>query len=256
MAVVWTNELTETLIHLYHSQTVLWDSTDENYKNKNKKKDSWKSISNFMGLHELELRRKIKNLTSQFFREKKKLKDDTKSGACDTPRWFAYQWLLFLTDKNEPRSFVEKELNEAYDSDSEKNIEIDSFILNPSIKEEHIDDIATQALPEPQPLDQQPGPSTTSQIIENRQASKRRATISDQRQEETYNLLNELKAKNPRNRFTIFGEYVATKVEALNSSYAQNMVEHLISNILFEASIGKYDYPATKENNPTLNTYL
>lgn len=35
------------------------------------------------------------------------------------------------------------------------------------------------------------------------------------------------------------------KMEALKSSYAQNVVEHEISNILFQASIGKYDYPAT-----------
>lgn len=73
---------------------------------------------------------------------------------------------------------------------------------------------------------------------------KRKTPNYDQRQEEAYNLLKELQAKKSRNQFTIFGEHVATKIEALKTSYAQNVVEHLISNILFEASIGKYDYPA------------
>uniref|UniRef100_A0A6P7FIT9 Uncharacterized protein LOC114329834 n=1 Tax=Diabrotica virgifera virgifera TaxID=50390 RepID=A0A6P7FIT9_DIAVI len=40
------------------------------------------------------------------------------------------------------------------------------------------------------------------------------------------------------------------KMEALKSSYAQNVVEHEISNILFQASIGKYDYPATGQMTP------
>uniref|UniRef100_A0A6P7GYH4 Uncharacterized protein LOC114344535 n=1 Tax=Diabrotica virgifera virgifera TaxID=50390 RepID=A0A6P7GYH4_DIAVI len=214
------------LIDLYHYHSVLWDSTDENYEDKVKKKASWKSISNFMRIHELEIRRKIKNLTSQFFREKKKIKEDTKSGT--TPKWFAYQSLLFLADKHEHRTSADEEkgLNEAYNSDSEQSTEVEDT-LNQSIKEENIDDIASQPVPEPQPVDQHPGPSLTLfQIIQNRQGSKR--------------------------RFNIFGEYVALKLEALNSSYGQNMVEHLISNILYNASIGKYDHPTTRDTDPLL----
>lgn len=86
--------------------------------------------------------------------------------------------------------------------------------------------------------------STATEIAETtRKRSKRE--FSDQ--DEDYHLPEELQSKKSRNRFTIFGEYVGTKIEALKSKYSQNVVEHLISNILFDASIGKYDHP---ENGP------
>lgn len=110
----WTNDLFDQLIDLYHERSVLWNPSDENYKNKNKKKDAWKEISDIIGIHELELQRKIKNLTAQFFREKKRIKEEHKSGAAtsNTSKWYGYERLLFLTDRNEPRVCVEKGLNE------------------------------------------------------------------------------------------------------------------------------------------------
>lgn len=48
---------------------------------------------------------------------------------------------------------------------------------------------------------------------------------------------------------------MATKIEAVQTSNAQNMVRHLILNILFEASMGIYDYAATRQITP-FSTYL
>ncbi|XP_046965476.1 uncharacterized protein LOC124533925 [Vanessa cardui] len=245
MSVTWTNELTETLIDLYHNQIVLWDSSDVHYKNKNKKKDAWKSISDIMGLHELEIQRKIKNLTAQFFREKKKLKEDNKSGSStsETPRWFAYQRLLFLTDRNEPRLCAERGLNESHDSGLEKSAgEECSHNQSPLRNEVNANDITLS--------ETQPGYLSLSDIRRSIKGSKRKISNYDQQQEGPCDILKELQTKKSRNRFAIFGEHVAAKIEALKSSYAQNVVEHLISNILFEASIGKYDYPAPRQMSP------
>ncbi|KAF5302381.1 hypothetical protein FQA39_LY10420 [Lamprigera yunnana] len=143
--ITWTNELTDTLIDLYRAQSVLWDSSDEGYKNKNKKKDAWKTITDVMGLHEFEfeIQRKIKNLTAQFFREKKKIKGDNKSAAAasDTPKWFAYKRLLYFTDRNEPRLCVEKGLNETRHSEAE--------LSQNQLPNE--DDTTVQSPPDPQP---------------------------------------------------------------------------------------------------------
>lgn len=49
--------------------------------------------------------------------------------------------------------------------------------------------------------------------------------------------------KKIRKNSDIFGEFVACKIENLKTDYAKNTVEHLISNILWEASLGKYDLP-------------
>ncbi|XP_066999018.1 uncharacterized protein [Anabrus simplex] len=49
--------------------------------------------------------------------------------------------------------------------------------------------------------------------------------------------------KKERDNFDIFGELVAHKLRHLRTDYARTTVEHLISNILYEASMGKYDFP-------------
>ncbi|KAF5288356.1 hypothetical protein FQA39_LY15446 [Lamprigera yunnana] len=90
------------------------------------------------------------------------------------------------------------------------------------------DDTTVQSTPDPQPPDHQPGCSRMSDIRKNTKGPKRTISSYDKRQEEAYNVLKELQAKKSRNRFTIFGKHVATKIEALKSSYAQNVVEHLI----------------------------
>jgi hypothetical protein len=46
-----------------------------------------------------------------------------------------------------------------------------------------------------------------------------------------------------KDNFSVFGEYVSYKIRKLKTEYAQNTVEYLISNILWEAANGKYDRP-------------
>ncbi|KAJ8926163.1 hypothetical protein NQ314_021506, partial [Rhamnusium bicolor] len=74
------------------------------------------------------------------------------------------------------------------------------------------------------------------------QTPTRKRKVDDlTRKEEAYTILQDLKNKRQRDKFDVFGEHVACKVRDLNNTCAQNVVEHLISNILFEASMGKYD---------------
>lgn len=54
--------------------------------------------------------------------------------------------------------------------------------------------------------------------------------------------------KEHRDRFTVFGEHVAYKLRALRTEHSQNMVEHIICNILWEASMGNYDQPRFLQN--------
>ncbi|CAH0712831.1 unnamed protein product, partial [Brenthis ino] len=235
MSLTWTNELTETLIDLYHKHNMLWDQNDEDYKNKIKRKEALEAISGIMGIHELELKRKIKNLTTQFFRERKKTRKECKSGGLSgNSKWFAYQRLLFLTDTNKSRSCMEKDSSETNDFNPETSTAKvvyqnrspvpDDATTHDSIVELSLDRLDSE------------GCSTKSDNEKIITGSKRNFL-------KAYNDSNEREIKKSRNEFTIFGEYVANKIEALNTSYAQNVVEHLISNILFEASIGKYDYP-------------
>jgi len=44
-----------------------------------------------------------------------------------------------------------------------------------------------------------------------------------------------------RDQFSVYGEEVGIRIRDLTSSNAQKITKHAISNILFEAEMGKYD---------------
>lgn len=46
-----------------------------------------------------------------------------------------------------------------------------------------------------------------------------------------------------RDEYDIFGELVAHKIRCLNTHFAKATVQHQINNILYDAQVGKYDYP-------------
>lgn len=50
-----------------------------------------------------------------------------------------------------------------------------------------------------------------------------------------------VKKKAAKNNNTIFGEYIATKMDSY-SDRCKNIVQHLINNIIFDADMGKFDY--------------
>lgn len=52
-----------------------------------------------------------------------------------------------------------------------------------------------------------------------------------------------------RDEFNIFGEHIANKIRKLPSVHAQNTVQHLISNLLYEAELGKYNYRERSNGN-------
>lgn len=98
----WTIQKTIDLIELYRTSGVLWDPTDENYKNRDKRLDALRNISTTLEVPREEVERKIKNLVGQFSREIKKCKEKSSHGAADgtcESRWFAFKPLLFLKDK-------------------------------------------------------------------------------------------------------------------------------------------------------------
>ncbi|KAK9873266.1 hypothetical protein WA026_021755 [Henosepilachna vigintioctopunctata] len=104
----WNDEQVLVLIDLFRERRHLWDSSDPNYKLKNKRHDSLMEIAVSFGIERLEIERKWNNLTSHSWREKKK-ENETKttgSGADEpyTSKWFAYQPMMFLGDKNKPRN--------------------------------------------------------------------------------------------------------------------------------------------------------
>lgn len=52
-----------------------------------------------------------------------------------------------------------------------------------------------------------------------------------------------------RDEFNIFGEHIANKIRKLPTAHAQNTVQHLISNLLYEAELGKFNHRERSNGN-------
>ncbi|XP_039282043.1 uncharacterized protein LOC120350892 [Nilaparvata lugens] len=98
---------------MYRDRSYLWDSSDVDYKNRNKRHDGLVEIAVSFGIEKVEVEKKIRNLQSQFAREKKKESKSRKTGTgaddAYTSKWFAYKALMFLADKNKPRNTQDTE---------------------------------------------------------------------------------------------------------------------------------------------------
>lgn len=110
----WNIEDTCKLIELYRESTILWDASSPNYKNKFKKADALKVIAIQLNTDANEIDRKLKNVYSQYSRERRAYKAMKKSGAGREFRakWFGYELMSFLQDKNKARKSREAGLTE------------------------------------------------------------------------------------------------------------------------------------------------
>lgn len=112
----WSNEKVLTLINLYHSRPILWDCKLKKYKDHNKIHDAFTEIAASFGVEKEEIERKLKNLISHFSREIKKEKDSIKSYKSGSgskvykSKWFAYQSMKFLREKNRPKEMIDTQV--------------------------------------------------------------------------------------------------------------------------------------------------
>lgn len=100
----WTTEEVGILIETYREHANLWDPKNMYYKNRIKKMDAYKEIASVFNTTTLEIERKIKNIISQYQRERRNYKNMKKSGAGHVfkAKWFGYSAMTFLHDKNKP----------------------------------------------------------------------------------------------------------------------------------------------------------
>lgn len=58
-------------------------------------------------------------------------------------------------------------------------------------------------------------------------------------------------SRRDRDETDIFGEYVASKLKEIKNTYARNTAHYHINNILFNASMGEYDWPTNTIETPS-----
>lgn len=103
---MWTTEETCNLIEGYRNSRCLWDPKHSDYKNRIKKHDALEELSKMLNVSVAEVDRKLNNINSQYRRERRNYKKFKKSGAGQYfhPKWFGYNLMYFLQDKNRPNA--------------------------------------------------------------------------------------------------------------------------------------------------------
>lgn len=100
----WSNDKTVSFIEYYRSNEILWNHQLSDFKNNRRKLDIFQKLSKKFECDIPTLKRKIKNLRTQFHREHKAI---TKTVSGQSPikkiKWCYYDGLSFLLDVDLPR---------------------------------------------------------------------------------------------------------------------------------------------------------
>lgn len=103
----WSHERTIEFIEEYRENEILWNHQLPDFKNNKKKFDVYKRLSEKYGTDLVEVKKKIKNIRSQFHREHKAItKTTTGQSPKKKSKWCYYDSLLFLLDVDSPREGV------------------------------------------------------------------------------------------------------------------------------------------------------
>ncbi|XP_028167183.1 uncharacterized protein LOC114357658 [Ostrinia furnacalis] len=201
----WDEEVTLKLIQLYQEKELLWNPNHSDHKSRPKRYEAWNEIAIILKTNVTEVERKIKNLTSQYYRERKKTVKSRKTGASTDcvykSKWFAYKYFNFLLTKNKP----------AGTNDSETTSNDNGYITeNSSSQTSHIPRANKRCKP-------------NNEISEAINLIK---TVGQQR--------NESKL---RDEDELFGEYIATQLRKFEKT-TKAIVKHRINNMIFEAETG------------------
>ncbi|KAJ0173650.1 hypothetical protein K1T71_010799 [Dendrolimus kikuchii] len=214
MATAWSHDKIMQLIELFQSRPLLWDSSTDEYKDKNKKNDAWEEISQTLNVSRKDVETKVHVLRSQFAREKKRmLAKKTSIGAkIQKCKWVFYeplQFLLNVVTRSGDLDAVDKTVNE------------DSVTLH---------EYKVHPLPSSTPTQN----ASTSTLT----ARKRNNTDSCS---EIHQVCANKKMKVNKDEFDIYGAYIASELRTVKDDKAVTQAKYFINNILLNLKMGKYN---------------
>ncbi|XP_049802550.1 uncharacterized protein LOC126236924 isoform X1 [Schistocerca nitens] len=232
----WSTETALKLIECYRERECLWDPTNCDYKNKLKRLDAWREISELLERNVNDVRKKMESLLTSFRRERQREANQTGSGSDEVYRstWFAFSSMGFLHDKvatkksGTQRSFHNRTLRKDISTPRGSG----SATAKRSYNEET--DGEDKGNDEPATTPDSCKKSRISDPSAPNQSNHSRADMA-------YDLNLELNEKRcPRDESSIYGDYIAAKHRKY-SQHTKSVVEHLVGQILFKADMGLYE---------------
>lgn len=103
--IVWNYENVEQLVELYEQRPCLYDTKSKDYFNRDVRNVALQDITKILNTTDVQVKTKLKNLRTQYMREKLKTKKPTGTGTDDlyVSKWPFYTRLRFLDDSVEAK---------------------------------------------------------------------------------------------------------------------------------------------------------
>lgn len=258
----WGNDRCLRLVAAYERRPELWQSTDDNYRNKNRRQEAWKELADEVESTIDIVKAKMSSLLSSYRREKAKEKMPFSTPQTVTKpdrqertyksRWFAYSALKFLHkrkfSKNFPDGILGADNSTEFDVRPNKDDEIEY-----EIGEDGLTTLEGDA-------SLGSNPNNDAEELRYYDKSPRRIVPSDLAPSNDYDQRQPKRFKSSHKQETLFdyesqsvpisnhspdvcelyGTYLAAKLRSY-SKQTQTVVQYLINNLLFKADMGYYD---------------
>ncbi|CAK1542549.1 unnamed protein product [Leptosia nina] len=134
----WSEENSLQLIAEYRAREILWNPKNENFYKKHFKQDAWNEIAQLMSMTNEKCNSKIVSLLSSYRREKLRERKSVTRGKDPADRyksrWFAYNALKFLDDRNKPRKRRIMEILQNPSPEKTNNTEPSAMQLTPQLQ--------------------------------------------------------------------------------------------------------------------------
>lgn len=212
MAGQWSQEETLELIDMYKDAELLWKPSHPDHINKNLRNDALENIAEAIGREPSSVLAKIRGLQSQLSAFSKPKPSGSAGGA--QPKWFAYDRLQFLRDKNTPRCGVQMGFSPPQSESSQDSDASVTNLQRCGSKRKRTDD-----------------------------SSAMDAELLDTMK----NVANSMKEKNS-NEWASFGGSVAARLGKIKSRRIQITVIQSINSALFDAEIRDINEAAPSSN--------
>ncbi|XP_026758115.1 uncharacterized protein LOC113517596 [Galleria mellonella] len=211
----WSKDKTLKLIELLQVNASIWNpSLCDTRRDKQKRKEELRVISELLGISVPDTTKKIQHLRTQYNRESAR---EARANAEDpndryVSNWYAFEYLHFMKDSNKPYRVLQSDLQS----------EVNSNIVTHS--ENSISECKIVNLSPPHKI-------------------PRTDTFTPVKPE----LLFQTESKS-RDEFSVFGEYIANELRSLKGEKNLLVAKKKIQDVIFEVKMGMICEPRTEQN--------
>ncbi|XP_013196890.1 uncharacterized protein LOC106139924 [Amyelois transitella] len=201
----WSKEKTLKLIELLQVNASLWNpSLCDTRRDKQKRKEELRAISELLGIPMPDINKKIQHLRTQYNRESAREARAFVEDPNDRyiSNWYAFEYLHFMKDSNKPYRIIQSELQQ----------EVNGSVTSPS--ENSTGDWKLVNLSPPHKV-------------------ARTDSTTNGKQEVVYPSVSR-----SRDEFSVFGEYVANELRSLKGEKNLLVAKKRIQDVIFEVKMG------------------